>query len=202
MNDFLLQTINILKKWENKSKKILSNGTIQICHVPHVGDEAWLHKLYVGLDENQIEQLQNSIPVSLPESYKELLKHYNGLNIFSNSLCIWGYRSLNYRTGEESIQPYCLFTENLERAKNCPETWLYFGSYSWDGSKVFINTKGGFEINKVYRTNMHDVEIQNEWPDIWTWLLSETQRLSKMFDENGVEFDEDNPTTPETKVKL
>lgn len=197
MNDYLVQTINILKKWENKGKKVLSNGTIQICHVPHVGSEAWLHELYVGLDRNQIDQLQKSIPVSLPESYKEFLKHYNGLNIFSDSLCIWGDRSLNVRVGEESIQPYSLLTENLERIKNCPKTWLYFGSYSWDGSKVFINTEKNTKISKVYRTSIHDMKILNEWPDIWTWLLSETQRLSELFDENGLELDDEYPTTPD-----
>ncbi len=196
MNDFLEQTIAILKKWEYKSKKILSNETIQICHVPHVGSEAWLHELYAGLANNQINQLQDSIPVSLPESYKEFLKLYNGLNIFSNSLSIWGLRSLNYRTGEGSIQPYSLIDLNNGRPKKFPDTWLYFGSYSWDGSRVIFDLEKGVENNKVYRCNRQDVKVLNEWPNIWIWLLSETQRLSKMFDENGVELDEDAPTTP------
>lgn len=196
MNDKLDLTVEILKNWEIKSKQTLSNGTIQICHVPHIGREAWLHILYAGLSEKQIIELQQSIPVALPIPYVEFLKSYNGINIFSNSLSVWGLRSLNYRTGEESIQPYSFLDPNKLRSRNIPDTWLFIGDYPWDGSRVVIDLDEGSNFNKIYRCNWQDVEILNEWPDFWSWLLSETKRLTKMFDENGIALDDDAPTTP------
>lgn len=192
MNEKLKMTVTILKQWENKSKRILTNGTLQICHVPHIGSDAWLHELYAGLTNNQISELQATIPMPLPNNLKEFYKIYNGINIFSDSMNVHGLRSLNYRMGEEAIQPYSLYELNLIRPEIFQDEWLYIGSYSWDGSKVAID----LNCNKIYRCNRDDDKILNEWPDFWSWLLNETERLSKMFDENGVELDEDDPTTP------
>ncbi|HEX2939356.1 MAG TPA: SMI1/KNR4 family protein [Ruminiclostridium sp.] len=197
MNKKLEQTVLILKRWESKSKNLLPNGTLQVCHVPHIGCNAWLHELYVGLSDEQINELQDCIPVDLPVPYKEFLSSYNGLNIFSDSLSICGLRSLNIRTGDEAIQPYSLIDSNNGRPKKAPDTWLYFGSYSWDGSMVIIDLENGSNHNKIYRCSREDTKILNEWPDFWSWLLSETQRLSMMFDQNGVELDENAPTIPE-----
>ena len=49
---------------------------------------------------------------------------------------------------------------------------------------------------KVYRCESDSIKILQEWPDLWTWLGTEIERLSQLFDENGVEYDEDTPTIP------
>ena len=196
MNNNLKYILSVLNKYEGGGKRELENGTKLICHVPHLAPEAWLHEIYVNLSEKQINELENNIPVPLPTDYREFLKICNGINIFSDSLYVLGVRDSYSRKGDEAIQPYDIVRSNMERPKGCPDSWLFFGGYSWDGTRVMFDLSEGTENNKVYLCARRSTEILYEWNDFWSWLSDETDRISKLFDLNGVELDEDAPTCP------
>lgn len=196
MNNKFENVLNTLNKYEGGGIRKLKNGTKMICHVPHVAPEAWLHTIYTSLSDEDINTLEDNIPVALPKDYKEFLKICNGINIFSGSLDVLGVRHSYSRIGDEAIQPYDIIDENLGAPEGAPESWLFFGGYSWDGTMVMFDLSEGTENNKVYLCARESAEILYEWNDFWSWLSEETDRLSKMFDLNGVKFDKDAPTCP------
>ena len=183
-----------LKKWKNGGIKTLENGTELICHVPHVAPQAWLHKVYAKLSEEKIDKIRKELGVELPADFIEFLKCANGINIFSDSLSIWGLKTSYARTGDEAIQPYDLVALNNEKKREIPMNWVIFGSYSWDGSEMLYDIKNGNP--HVYRCENSSTKILQEWENLWVWLSSEVERLSKFFDEKGIEYDENIPTIP------
>ena len=191
MKDKFKNLIRTLNKYEGGGERKLENGTLLICHVPHLAPEAWLHEIYISLSEEQINELENTIPVPLPSDYREFLKISNGINIFSDSLSVFGVRD-----SDSSTQPYDIIDENMEAPEGAPESWLFFGGYSWDGTMVMFDLNEGTENNKVYLCARESAEILYEWNDFWSWLSEETDRLSKMFDLNGVKLDKNTPTCP------
>lgn len=189
--------LKYLEKYEVGGKRELQNGTKLICHVPHIAPEAWLHIIYNKLSNQQIVELEKkSITGSFPEVFKEFLRYTNGINIFSDSLSIWGLRTTYARTGDEAIQPYDLIELNKERTKKTPSTWLYFGSYSWDGSIVLFDLNENSKTNKVYLCERRTDNLLKEWPDFWSWFTSEVERLGGLFSINGIEKDVNFPTSP------
>ena len=158
--------MEVLKKWEIKGNKIIANGTELLCPVPHIAPQAWFHVIYAGLSKEQIAQFEEKFPIPFPLKYKEFLLESNGINIFSDSLSIWGLRKTFERTGEGALQPYDLLSLNEERPKGCPNTWLFFGSYSWDGTRVMFDLAEGNDQNKVYRCARRSTQILQEWPGL------------------------------------
>jgi hypothetical protein len=186
--------LGTLRKWEDNGMKMLENGTKLICHVPHIAPRAWLHKVYAGIDDAKIDEIRTRLRVELPKDFTDFLKCANGINIFSDSLSIWGLRTSYARTGDEAIQPYDLVTLNEEEKGRNQTSQLIFGSYSWDGSVMLFDL--GLSDSKVYRCMNGSLKKIQEWNTLWEWLAVEVERLSRLFDEKGIEYDENNPTIP------
>jgi signal transduction histidine kinase len=53
------------------------------------------------------------------------------------------------------------------------------------------------DIKKVFRCDNETNEILQEWPNLNTWLSNEIERLSLLFDKDGVEYEKDFPTVPQ-----
>lgn len=190
----LYNIIDELKKWKDNGEKITVNQTSLICKVPHIAPEAWLHCIYKGLSENEIEGIETKIKRQLPNHLREFLKIANGMNIFSDSISVWGRRTSYVRNGEEAYQPYDLLDLNEELANEISSKWLAFGSYLWDGSTMYYDVTS--DDNKVFICERDSTKKMKIWDNIYLWLNEEINRLSKMYDENGIEIDEDEPTTP------
>jgi hypothetical protein len=175
-----------LTKW-GSTRETLSNGVLLVCHVPHVAPQAWLNIFYPGLTQSMLDEYELKFPVKFPSELRLFLNTYNGMNIFSDSMSIWGWRRSYERTGKNIYQPYDLFDLNQERPKGCPEEWLFFGSYSEDGSCVFIDTHGD---GKVFRAAQRSKEIIGEWDSIKDWIEYEIDEHSRVFDSEGHHKDE------------
>lgn len=186
--------LEVLKYWEAFGKKQTSNGTILICHVPLVATDAWLHEIYSPLSEENISKLETQLQKFLPTELKQFYRVANGINIFSDSLSIWGQRYSYEREGEDVLQPYDIVSLNEENNWYSPKDWIYFGSYSWDGSQMVWDLSS--KKNTVFRIKNGSTEILNEWSNLFEWLSSETKRLAVHFDTKGKELNSETPTTP------
>lgn len=175
-----------IEQWKIGGVKKLSNGSVLICHVPHVAPEAWFHEVYMPLSNEEISQLEKEIGNAFPDVFREFLLCSNGINLFSDNLRIFGLRTSFSREGDEAIQPYHMPTLNGQRPFLCPKTWIFIGSYRSDGSRVFFNTNESAENIKVYRCKKDSTKVVNEWKSFWDWLLSEVERISQLYDANGV----------------
>jgi len=192
----VIELASELEQWESQGVKHLSNGTKLVAHVPHVAPKAWFHKIYAPLNEDQVKELEEKTEQLFPIDFRNFLTQANGLNLFSDSLSIDGYRFSFARIGDAAIQPYHLVTGNRERPWKCPKDWLFFGGYSWDGSKLFFNVAEGIEQSKVYRCERDDTKVLNEWKSFWHFLTEEVHRLSALYNGKGEKIDPVTPTIP------
>jgi hypothetical protein len=190
-NDFS-DEINELFKWNHGGEERLDNGTILICKVPHIGPEAWFHIIYPKIKKHQIEEIEKEISQSLPEDFKAFLLTTNGINTFSDNISIYGKRTSYVRLGDEAIQPYDLADHHNESKRYFPEHYLIIGSYGWDGTNIVYDLQN----SQIYRCERYSSRKLNVWENLEIFLKEEIIRLTKLFDENGIEYDKDAPTTP------
>ena len=188
--------MDIFDKLENYSflgKEILSNGRHLIGRAPHIAPQAWLHKFGAGLNEKEIIELELEIKIPIPSEFRKFLKLTNGLNIFVSAFCIYGKRNNYIRNIENSWQPFDIVTPNtFERPKNAKRSNLFVGTYSWDGSGVYIDVETG----KVHYHKRFDATSLLEWDNFGEMLSSEIERIIALFDKNGIKIDPNKPTTP------
>jgi hypothetical protein len=114
--------------------------------------------------------------------------------MFFRTFALYGLRKDFTRVGDEARQPFDIRTPNtFERPKDADRNILIIGGYSKDGSKILLDVNDG----KIFRCERyHAKKILNEWPDLWTMLDEESNRLSKLFNEKGILIDGDSSTTP------
>ena len=184
---------NIKCEKANEIKQLI-DGTILIGHIPHIAPHAWLHNIYPVLSESDIQDVEKKIGSNIPLSYREFLLYCsNGFSMFLNTLSLFGVRKKTGRTIEAAWQPFSIYTSNItERPLDALPNYFFIGSYNWDGSLAYIDTLTG----KVYRSSNESVIPLNIWENFETMLLSETKRISSLFNEYGFARDEEQPTTP------
>jgi len=184
----------VLYKWKTDDSKsqVTEEGSELIFHTPWIAPYSWLHEIFKGLDEENIALMESTLPIPIDTRYKEFLTHINGINLFSNTIKIYGF--LNHHVYKQAIKrPFDLFHMNRIRVKGTPEEWFFFGYYQRDGSRLFFNSTDGTE--KVYRVKSQELVLLNEWENFDVWLLSEVTRVAALFDQNGKML-VDDPTPP------
>jgi hypothetical protein len=185
---------NELFKFEHLGIEKLPNGTTLIGRAPHIAKQAWLHSIYPVLNEIEISKLENDVKMKIPDSYKFFLSSFgNGLGIFVSKFYLYGIRKDLGRTIEASRQPYSPVIANIdERPSNAKNSYFFIGGYSWDGSKLYIDK----HTNEVHFCARWDATSLFSWSSFEEMLLSEVNRFSKLFDNNGKIINEDLYTTP------
>lgn len=114
MNDSYFRIISILSKWTNQGNKIISNGTKLICNVPKEALNTWLQRIYGKFEGYLLDDIKCKLNINLPNDFVEFLSNCNGINIFSDSLSVWGTKASYVRTGDGAIQPYDFVDLNLD----------------------------------------------------------------------------------------
>lgn len=196
MNENFNKLLDILHKADNLGQKTIDKtGAQLIGHVPHVAPEAWYHNIFKPLTEEEIKFLEDKIKINFPDTFKDFLKFSNGIKIFSNEISIHGKRDNYNREGDDVWQPFDILTINIdERPKDANSSYLFIGSYYDDGSQLYIDC----DTEKVYRCEPGLSQKKlNMWGDIGTMIISEAQRIEKLYDEKGQLIDQSKPTTPE-----
>lgn len=168
-------------KWKYLGERTTENGALLIGHVPHVGGQAYLHVFHKPLTDTEINDVQQGIPVKIPLYYKEFLKYTNGVHFFSGSLSLFGLR-VSWGRDVEERQPFCIKgANNEERPKDAKPNMFFFGFYKWDGSLLF----GMSDSNMIYRCQGDNLVVLNEWCSFEQMILSEYDRMSILFDNEG-----------------
>lgn len=173
---------------------VAETGALLIGRAPHVAPQAWLHKIYPVLSNDDIAKLETDLRTTIPNEYKHFLQHCsNGLNVFVSEFSLDGLRKQLGRSIAASRQPYGLDIPNVdERPENAKDSYFFIGGYSWDGSKLYIDK----ETKKVHYCARWDATSLYQWNSFEEMLLSEVKRLINLFDENGVIINENLFTTP------
>lgn len=183
----------LIEKYEFNGKKQLNNGTLLVCPALHIGPKAWTHSFYAPLEDKLIDELELSLFIKIPNSYRNFLLIHNGIKIFNGALSLDGHRQ-NYKRDDDNIyQPYSLLIPNIyERIKDAPSNLFFIGGYSYDGSLLYINIENG----SVHRCSQFTIETLNLWNSFEDMIIEETTRLSLLFDLKGKKIKPEIPTTP------
>lgn len=178
--DFLESTLEAAKNFGHRK---VANGAELYGLCPHIAPEAWFHKRYKQLGEQEIEELENKINMRLSTDIHSFYAYSNGLNIYSGTLSIYGKRYSFSRKGDDVWQPFCIITANtIERPDNLSDMQYVMGGYNTDGSLLIGNSAS----REILRKKPNGRKVLTHWPDLITLLKDEIARLSIAFDENGV----------------
>lgn len=175
-------------------KHVEKTGAILIGYAPFIAPEAWLNHLFPPLSPQQIYDLERSLNQPIPDEYKQFLMYFsNGLNVLNGKLSLFGLRNNYNRESIDDVrQPFDILIPNLyERPFNATPEMLFIGSYSWDGSQLYISKKG--EVVFCSRDDAHPLK---QWDSLNHMLISEIQRLYTLFDDSGKQLNKGLPTTP------
>ena len=183
-----------LYKFENLGVMTSENGAILIGKANHVGEEAWLNKIYPILNDNDIKKIEMELPIKIPEVYKFFLLNYsNGLNVCLSSFYLDGLRKQLGRSIEASRQPYSIITTNTqEKPQNSKDNYFFIGGYNWDGSHLYIDVN----TEEIHCCDRYDATSRYKWNSFEEMIVKETKRIGSLFDEKGIEIDEDVSTLP------
>jgi len=189
----MYEALNILKQYNSLGEKQLEDGTLLIGKAPHIAPLAWLHCIYSSLSRQEIINLEDSLGSEIPDSYKSFLSISNGLGVFNTTLSLYGYRRNYNRNIIDVWQPFNILTPNIsERPSNDVSNIFFIGSYSWDGSLLYIDKI----TNKVHICKRNNAKSLYEWPDFEGMLIDELKRLVTLFDKEGKKYDNKKSTLP------
>lgn len=176
------------------TKKVETTGAFLIGHAPHIAPEAWLNSIYSCLSEQETSDLELLLGTNIPYEYRYFLQNIsNGMNVLVDELCLFGKRTNYTRTSFDATrQPFNLRDALEEKPHNSTPEMFLIGGYSWDGSKLYIDKKD----NKVYYCQRYDCTPLKSWDSLSNMLQSEVERLYNLFDTNGKQINENEPTTP------
>jgi hypothetical protein len=160
-----------------------SPGTVLVGHIPHVAPLAYLHVLYRPLDRGELEELARSFSQPLPEEYLWLLGQTNGLNLFADSLAIFGVERSRSRDPSRH-QPYDVVRMNEFERLPALDPHIFLVGAHGDGMAIYLDSRSGAATS---RGPFEDPTIREEWPSLLDLLSDEFSRLSDSFDEQGRE---------------
>lgn len=182
--DYFDLVLEKIFSFENLGIKKMNNGAVLIGAAPHVAAEAYIHKIFKTLESKDIDFLETENKTTLPKDYIDFLtQKSNGLNYFVDRLSLDGLRKQIGRDEEAASQPFSLSDTNVwERPKNAKPDFFFIGGYGYDGSKLYIDKN----TNKVHYCARRDATSLKEWDSFENMIISEIERIFKLFDEKGV----------------
>ncbi len=173
------------------------------------------HSFFKPLNNEQILKLEDDVnhvqkaKYVFPEWYIEFLKTTNGLNIFINSISLFGEQtpivenkkigkteSLLERENIGWLAPYNLrYSNSVKFPEEAQNRWLVIGNYKYDGTHIAWDFKtkkiiamyalpATTSIKKLKKMKECDYEsmIICEWDNFESFFVTESERLSKIFE--------------------
>ena len=152
-------------------------------HIPLIAPEAYNIYTFAPLTEERLALLERVLNREVPKQYKIFLTHFsNGMHIFHCCLNLYGLQgSINRDLGIQG--PFDLSTPNVyERPSNADSNCFFLGSYSYDGSLLYIKD----DVSTVYYCARRDATPIKEWTSFSDMLIEEIQRLKSLHNADGI----------------
>ena len=152
-------------------------------HIPLIAPEAYNIYTFAPLTEERLALLERVLNREVPKQYKIFLTLFsNGMHIFHRCLNLYGLQgSINRDLGIQG--PFDLSTPNVyERPSNADSNCFFLGSYSYDGSLLYIKD----DVSTVYYCARRDATPIKEWTSFSDMLIEEIQRLKSLHNADGI----------------
>ena len=152
-------------------------------HIPQIAPEAYNIYTFAPLTDEQLALLERVLNREVPKQYRTFLTHVsNGMHIFHRCLSLLGLQGVLDRRGDFQ-GPFDLSIPNVyERPSNADGNYFFLGSYSYDGSLLYIKD----DVSTVYYCARRDATPIKEWPSFSDMLIEEIQRLKSLHNADGI----------------
>jgi len=187
--------ILIADSYKRLGSKSFKNGATAIGIAPFKGESAYLHNVFPVCTTSEIDSVEKKLGFQIPRDFRGfLLKKMNGIDLFSGTLSIFGFKSSRR---SDDCQPYDILLPNtLERPDWLGKGNLIVGSYSWNGSLVVMSSQEG--------VTLHEAENGKsicKWTSLDRFFESESRRLLHFFSLEGRKLIADANTEPPNEAK-
>ncbi len=173
-----LEKFKNINDFEFEGRKFKTN-------VQSVAPKAYLSIIYDAADINIQKEIID--PLELPSQLRNFYRYYNGVSLFADLFSIYGFLPHHYLLSvihdwRKSL-PYHFVKINERFFKDIFNSEiLFFGSYGYDRSELFIEKSTG-KIYCCVEDNLN--KIRASWPSFENWIEFEIKRLASYHDENG-----------------
>lgn len=152
-------------------------------HIPLIAPEAYNIYTFAPLTDEQLALLERVLNREVPKQYKIFLTLFsNGMHIFNRCLNLYGLQGVLDRRGDFQ-GPFDLSIPNVyERPSNADSNCFFLGSYSYDGSLLYIKD----DVSTVYYCARRDATPLKEWNSFSEMLIEEIQRLKFLHGADGI----------------
>ena len=152
-------------------------------HIPLIAPEAYNIYTFAPLTDEQLALLERVLNREVPKQYKIFLTLFsNGMHIFNRCLNLYGLQGVLDRRGDFQ-GPFDLSIPNVyERPSNADGNCFFLGSYSYDGSLLYIKD----DVSTVYYCARRDATPLKEWNSFSEMLIEEIQRLKFLHGADGI----------------
>jgi hypothetical protein len=175
-----------------------SSTAFFVTNVPWIAPVAYLHVIFKPIGRQVLEEAGRRLRMPIPLS--ELLKTQNGAILFSGALSIYGVHApsqLLNRSDPFSRLPFNIEDENNNWPPVNRTQFLAIAGYGFDGSQVCIDRTDS-RVHLFHRaSNALAPTPTFSWKNIEDWIVSETSRLSTMFDSRGKRIVDERLTPPQ-----
>ncbi|MDR0354253.1 MAG: SMI1/KNR4 family protein [Deltaproteobacteria bacterium] len=144
--------------------------------------QAVTHSLFDALNEDEPHELERSIKRPLPNDLREFYLQCNGLICFVTEFEISGLKKTHARGVKAALShPFELSIPNLEeRPKNAEDDMVFFGSYDYDGSCLYMRAD-----NRVHYAKPGDATPLKTWDCFDVFIERELRRIFSLFSDKG-----------------
>jgi len=161
--------------------------------VPWVAPKAYLNIIFKGAPEEALRDVADKLRI--PNVICDFLKKYNGAILFDGSPILFGVRlpgQMLNRRDPYSRSPFSIESENRLHTRHS-EQFLKIGVYEFDGSSVCIDR----DNERIVLFKRGETESDSySWPTFEIWLVSEIERVGKLFSKDGKILVDPSRTVP------
>ncbi len=180
--NYIDKLVRKLRALDDHGSVVQPNGTKLIRKNPPRKDglfaDSYLHEIYAGLKENEINDLERLINKKFPAQLREFYGYANGLSVFADSLSIRGLRR-NYSRDIGARLPVSLeYGNTIEKPDDWVRDQIRFGWYSAQGEELVIYLDNPTEICAV---SENQGAVLYSWPSIEELLSTEVDRMSDIY---------------------
>lgn len=165
----------------NAGDRSSSSGNRFIGHRPDIAPKAYTHVLFKNLEENEIDEMCNSIGFELQSNLKDFYRKTNGMMIFSGALRVLGFVPKDAESVGVYDFPSNILIPNVSaRITGLDKKDLVVGWYKEDSSYAVIESNGEVTRYDVSGSG----KALKRWADFDNWIASEIDSLHQNFKYN------------------
>ena len=178
----MLQFEEKIKEWSGECVKF--KGTKYYYHMPILGENRYLHRIYNPLKEDRLDQnIQNYLSDAHPDLVN-LWKFCNGINLFMGYIYIFGFQQENFNDDGPKNIVYCtnnnlikMYNENIDVLNI-----QFCGGYASGNALIYLRDKR----DKFYLISMKDYKPLQVFDTLEEFIDYYIEIEQGYRDENGL----------------